>query len=227
MRCAVIVFPGSNCDRDMYYALRDRVAVDVEMVPFSAPSLDGFDAIFLPGGFSYGDYLRAGAIARFAPVMSAVKTAAAEGRWVLGVCNGFQVLLEAGLLPGAMKRNAGLSFVCRDAAISVANGDTAFSSDFATGQQIVLPVAHGEGNYECDDATLADLEAKGQVVFRYAEPVNGSRHDIAGIINERGNVLGMMPHPERAVEALLGSTDGLALFTSLKRHITSSQRQGN
>ena len=146
---------------------------------------------------------------------------------MLGVCNGFQVLLEAGLLPGAMKRNAGLSFVCRDAAISVANGDTAFSSDFATGQQIVLPVAHGEGNYECDDATLADLEAKGQVVFRYAEPVNGSRHDIAGIINERGNVLGMMPHPERAVEALLGSTDGLALFTSLKRHITSSQRQGN
>lgn len=227
MRCAVIVFPGSNCDRDMYYALRDGLDVEVEMIPYSATSLDGFDAIFLPGGFSYGDYLRAGAIARFAPVMQAVKKAADEGRWVVGVCNGFQVLLEAGLLPGAMKRNAGLNFVCRDVALTVANATSAFSSDYVEGQQIILPVAHGEGNYECDEETLAQLEANAQVIFRYAEPVNGSRHDIAGIINAHGNVLGMMPHPERAVEALLGSTDGLALFTSLKRHITSSQRQGS
>lgn len=222
MRCAVIVFPGSNCDQDLCHALRVAIQADVTQVPHTATTLEGFDAVFLPGGFSYGDYLRAGAIARFAPVMAAVVEVAAAGLPVIGICNGFQMLLEAGLLPGAMKHNASLHFQCRDVGLRVENVETPFTSTYTPQQIIRLPIAHGEGNYECDDATLAALEADHRVVFRYTAPVNGSRHDIAGIINARGNVLGMMPHPERAVEALLGNTDGLGIFASLQRYGSSS-----
>ncbi|MDV2685675.1 phosphoribosylformylglycinamidine synthase subunit PurQ [Alkalihalophilus lindianensis] len=218
MKFAVIVFPGSNCDSDMYHAASDALGADVEYVWHHATSLEGFDGILLPGGFSHGDYLRSGAIARFAPIMKAVIDAANEGKPVLGVCNGFQILLEAGLLPGAMKRNAGLKFICRPTALTVENEKTMFTSGYENGQEIMIPVAHGEGNYECDDATFNELEKNGQIVFRYRDNINGSRHQIAGIMNEQGNVLGMMPHPERAVEALLGSEDGLALFQSIVRN---------
>ncbi|WYQ43429.1 phosphoribosylformylglycinamidine synthase subunit PurQ [Bacillus sp. FSL W7-1321] len=227
MKFAVIVFPGSNCDADMYHAIKDGLGEEVEYVFHTETSLDGFDAVLLPGGFSHGDYLRSGAIARFAPIMPAVIQAAEAGKPVLGVCNGFQVLLEAGLLPGAMKRNIDLKFVCRTVELVVENNETMFSSGYEQGQTIRIPVAHGEGNYECDDETLAKLRANKQIVFRYNEHVNGSKGDIAGITNERGNVLGMMPHPERATETLLGNDQGLAVFTSILRnwresHVTAS-----
>ncbi|WP_100406195.1 phosphoribosylformylglycinamidine synthase subunit PurQ [Bacillus solitudinis] len=227
MKFAVIVFPGSNCDSDMYHAIRDGLGEEVAYVRHDETSLEGFDAILLPGGFSYGDYLRSGAIARFAPIMTAVIEAAEQGKPVLGVCNGFQILLEAGLLEGAMKRNEGLKFICRPATLQVENAATMFSSGYEAGEKITIPVAHGEGNYECDEETLARLEKNNQVVFRYADPINGSRNHIAGIVNQKGNVLGMMPHPERAVEELLGSTDGIKLFQSVLRnwresHVTTT-----
>ena len=204
MKIAVIQFPGSNCDIDLYSALHDVCNADVEYVSHKATSLDGFDAVMLPGGFSYGDYLRAGAIARFANVMPAVIKLANEGKPVFGTCNGFQILTEAGLLPGALKKNR------------VVNNDTLFTTQYQAHERIALPIAHGEGSYYADEKTLDELEANHQVVFRYAsENPNGSLRNIAGIVNKRGNVLGMMPHPERAVEALLGSTDGLRLFKSL------------
>ncbi|MGN7311995.1 phosphoribosylformylglycinamidine synthase subunit PurQ [Alkalicoccobacillus gibsonii] len=218
MKFAVIVFPGSNCDADMYHAIRDQLGEEVDYVWHNDTSLDGYDGILLPGGFSHGDYLRSGAIARFAPIMNAVIEAANAGLPVLGVCNGFQVLLEAGLLPGAMKRNEGLKFICRPVQLSVENADTLFTSAYSKGQEITIPVAHGEGNYECDAETYQALEANNQIVFRYSENVNGSRHQIAGIVNEAGNVLGMMPHPERAVEELLGSDQGLPLFQSILKN---------
>ncbi|ERN51346.1 phosphoribosylformylglycinamidine synthase subunit PurQ [Alkalihalophilus marmarensis] len=218
MKFAVIVFPGSNCDADMYHAISDALGAEAEYVWHHETSLQGFDGILLPGGFSHGDYLRSGAIARFAPIMKAVIEAAKEGKPVLGVCNGFQILLEAGLLPGAMKRNEGLKFICRPAVLTVENEKTMFTAGYEKGQEITIPVAHGEGNYECDDATFNELEKNGQIIFRYQDNINGSRHQIAGIMNEAGNVLGMMPHPERAVEALLGSDDGLALFQSIVRN---------
>ncbi|OLS36246.1 phosphoribosylformylglycinamidine synthase I [Alkalihalophilus pseudofirmus] len=218
MKFAVIVFPGSNCDADMYHAISGALGAEVEYVWHHETSLQGFDGILLPGGFSHGDYLRSGAIARFAPIMKAVIEAAKEGKPVLGVCNGFQILLEAGLLPGAMKRNEGLKFICRPAVLTVENEKTMFTAGYEKGQEITIPVAHGEGNYECDDATFNELEKNGQIIFRYKDNINGSRHQIAGIMNEAGNVLGMMPHPERAVEALLGSDDGLALFQSIVRN---------
>ncbi|WP_059104463.1 phosphoribosylformylglycinamidine synthase subunit PurQ [Shouchella shacheensis] len=218
MKFAVIVFPGSNCDADMYYAIHDRLGEDVEYVFHTETSLDRFDAILLPGGFSHGDYLRSGAIARFAPIMPAVIQAAEAGKPVLGVCNGFQVLLEAGLLPGAMKRNIDLKFICRTVNLVVENNQTMFTAGYEAKQTIAIPVAHGDGNYDCDEETLARLEEKGQIVFRYNEHVNGSKNNIAGIVNERGNVLGMMPHPERAVEMLLGNDEGLPLFTSILRN---------
>ncbi|MEK4564032.1 phosphoribosylformylglycinamidine synthase subunit PurQ [Alkalihalobacillus sp. FSL R5-0424] len=218
MKFAVIVFPGSNCDADMYHAIRDQLGEEVDYVWHNDTSLDGYDGILLPGGFSHGDYLRSGAIARFAPIMNAVIEAANAGVPVLGVCNGFQVLLEAGLLPGAMKRNEGLKFICRPVQLSVENADTLFTSTYTKGQEITIPVAHGEGNYECDEETYQALEANNQIVFRYSENVNGSRHQIAGIVNEAGNVLGMMPHPERAVEELLGSDQGLPLFQSILKN---------
>ncbi|AIC93602.1 MULTISPECIES: phosphoribosylformylglycinamidine synthase subunit PurQ [Shouchella] len=215
MKFAVIVFPGSNCDADMYHAIKDGLGEEVEYVFHTETSLDGYDAVLLPGGFSHGDYLRSGAIARFAPIMPAVIEAANAGKPVLGVCNGFQILLESGLLPGAMKRNIDLKFICRNVELLVENNETVFTSSYNQGETILIPVAHGEGNYECDDETYEQMLANKQIVFRYNEHVNGSKAQIAGIVNERGNVLGMMPHPERAVDSLLGNQQGLALFTSI------------
>ncbi|MCM3570227.1 phosphoribosylformylglycinamidine synthase subunit PurQ [Neobacillus mesonae] len=215
MKFAVIVFPGSNCDIDMYHAIKDELGEEVEYVWHDTDSLEGYDGILLPGGFSYGDYLRSGAIARFSKVMKEVIKAAEAGKPVLGVCNGFQILLEAGLLPGAMRRNESLSFICKPVHLKVANNQTMFSAEYQEGQSISIPVAHGEGNYYCDAETLASLKANNQIVFTYEQNPNGSLEDIAGIINEKGNVLGMMPHPERAVDTLLGSADGLQIFQSI------------
>jgi phosphoribosylformylglycinamidine synthase I len=219
VKFAVIVFPGSNCDVDMYHAIADELQEEVEYVWHDEESLDRFDAILLPGGFSYGDYLRSGAIARFSNVMKAVQKAAEDGKPILGVCNGFQILLEAGLLPGAMRRNNSLKFICRPVSLKVENNETMFTSSYEQGEIITIPIAHGEGNYYCDEATLKRLVENRQIVFRYhGENPNGSLADIAGIVNEKGNVLGMMPHPERAVDVLLGSADGLKLFQSIVKY---------
>ncbi|WHX40903.1 phosphoribosylformylglycinamidine synthase subunit PurQ [Mesobacillus sp. AQ2] len=216
MKFAVIVFPGSNCDIDMYHAVKDELGEEAEYVWHDAESLEDYDAVLLPGGFSYGDYLRSGAIAQFSNVMKEVVKAAEAGKPVLGVCNGFQILLEAGLLPGAMRRNDSLKFICKQAELKVENNETMFSAGYEKGEIITVPVAHGEGNYYCDEKTLANLKANNQIVFTYeGENPNGSLGNIAGIINERGNVLGMMPHPERAVDELLGGADGLKLFKSI------------
>jgi phosphoribosylformylglycinamidine synthase subunit PurQ / glutaminase len=216
VRFAVIVFPGSNCDVDMYHAAKDELGEEAEYVWHDATSLEGFDAVLLPGGFSFGDYLRTGAIARFSPIMAEVVKAAEAGKPILGVCNGFQVLLEAGLLPGAMRRNESLKFICRPVNLTVKNNETIFTSLYNKDEVIQIPVAHGEGNYYCDEETLAALKENNQIVFTYeGKNPNGSIEDIAGIINEQGNVLGMMPHPERAVDTLLGGADGLKLFKSI------------
>ncbi|MFV9511477.1 phosphoribosylformylglycinamidine synthase subunit PurQ [Tepidibacillus sp. LV47] len=218
MRFAVVVFPGSNCDADMVHAIEDVLGEEVDYVWHEADDLNDYDAILLPGGFSYGDYLRSGAIARFSPIMNQVKKAAEEGKLVLGVCNGFQILLEAGLLPGAMKRNDNLQFVCSIETIIVENNQTPFTLEYEKGEEIQIPIAHGEGNYYCDERLLEELQANQQIVFRYKRNPNGSVNDIAGIINKQGNVLGMMPHPERAVSELLGSADGKRLFQSILRY---------
>ena len=216
MKSAVIVFPGSNCDRDMAAALEQVSSQKPIMVWHRETSLpDGLDLIAVPGGFSYGDYLRSGAMAANSPVMRAVKDAADRGVPVLGVCNGFQILTEAGLLPGALMRNAGISFVCKDAALRVENSQSAFTSRYQSGEAITIPVAHHDGNYQADFETLDRLEGEGRVAFRYAAQTNGSARDIAGIINAGGNVLGMMPHPERAVEPAHGVTDGRRLFEGI------------
>jgi phosphoribosylformylglycinamidine synthase subunit PurQ / glutaminase len=215
VKFAVIVFPGSNCDIDMYHAIKDELGEQVEYVWHDTESLDEFDGILLPGGFSYGDYLRSGALARFSKVMKEVVKAAEAGKPVLGVCNGFQILLEAGLLPGAMRRNESLSFICKPVQLKVENNQTMFTADYQQGEAITIPVAHGEGNYYCDEGTLAELKANNQIVFTYQENPNGSLENIAGIVNEKGNVLGMMPHPERAVDELLGGADGLKMFQSI------------
>lgn len=218
MKFAVIVFPGSNCDLDMFHAIKDELGQEVEYVRHDADSLDEYDGILLPGGFSYGDYLRTGAIARFSNVMQEVVKAAEAGKPVLGVCNGFQILLESGLLPGAMRRNESLQFICRTVELKVENNKTMFTSEFNDDDVIRIPIAHGEGNYYCDDETLQRLEANNQIVFTYTDNPNGSVANIAGITNEKGNVLGMMPHPERAVDSLLGSADGLKLFQSIVKN---------
>ena len=216
MKIAVIVFPGSNCDIDLYEALHTVCDADVEYVSYKQDNLDGFDAVMLPGGFSYGDYLRCGAIARFSPIMPAVIEFAKNGKPVFGTCNGFQILTEVGLLPGALKRNNSLKFVCKTVELTVENTNTPFTSLYKKGEKINLPIAHAEGSYYADEELLAELEENGQVVFRYSkENPNGSLNDIAGITNNQGNVLGMMPHPERAVEMLLGNEDGLRVFKSL------------
>jgi phosphoribosylformylglycinamidine synthase subunit PurQ / glutaminase len=215
VKFAVIVFPGSNCDVDMFHAIKDELGEKVEYVWHDTESLEEFDGILLPGGFSYGDYLRTGAIARFSNVMKEVIKAAEAGKPILGVCNGFQILLEAGLLPGAMRRNASLSFICKPVELNVENNETMFTAEYSKGETIVIPVAHGEGNYYCDEETLAKLKENNQIVFTYNQNPNGSLADIAGITNEKGNVLGMMPHPERAVDELLGGADGLKLFQSI------------
>ncbi|MEP7221367.1 MAG: phosphoribosylformylglycinamidine synthase subunit PurQ [Novosphingobium sp.] len=222
-RSAVITFPGSNCDRDMADALEKVSGTAPLRVWHGDGELpEGLDFIALPGGFSYGDYLRSGAMAARSPIMQAVVAAAARGVPVLGVCNGFQVLTEAGLLPGALMRNAGIRFVCRDAALTVENNQSLFTAGYAQGQQITIPVAHHDGNYFADDATLDRLEGQGRVAFRYATPVNGSARNIAGILNEAGNVLGMMPHPERMIEAAQGGSDGRAMFESAVRGLVAA-----
>jgi phosphoribosylformylglycinamidine synthase len=216
MKTAVIVFPGSNCDRDLAVALEQVTGRAPAMVWHGESELpDGIDFIGIPGGFSYGDYLRSGAMAARSPIVRAVIDAANRGVPVLGVCNGFQVLTETGLLPGALMRNAGINFVSRPVKLTVENSQTLFTSGYEQGETIRIPVAHHDGNYHADDATLDALEQNGRVVFRYAEPVNGSARGIAGIVNDAGNVLGMMPHPERAIEPAHGSTDGRRLFEGL------------
>ncbi|KAB7705247.1 phosphoribosylformylglycinamidine synthase subunit PurQ [Bacillus aerolatus] len=218
MKFAVIVFPGSNCDVDMFHAVKDELGEEVDFVWHDADDLSSYDGILLPGGFSYGDYLRSGAIAHLSKVMNEVKKAAEAGKPILGVCNGFQILLESGLLPGAMLRNKNLKFICKQVELKVENNETMFSSLYKKGETITVPIAHGEGNYYCDEQTLKKLQENNQIVFAYGEDVNGSLIDIAGIVNEKGNVLGMMPHPERAVDELLGSADGLKLFQSIVKH---------
>ena len=216
MKSAVIVFPGSNCDRDMAVALEAVTGRRPAMVWHRDTEIpDGTDLIAIPGGFSYGDYLRAGAMAARSPVLRAVKEAAGRGVPVLGVCNGFQILTEAGLLPGALMRNGGIRFVCRDVELKVESGRSAFTSRFEAGERIVLPVAHHDGNYQADEETLERLEGEGRIALRYSGECNGSARDIAGILNQAGNVLGMMPHPERAVEDAHGRTDGRRLFEGL------------
>ncbi len=216
MKTAVVVFPGSNCDRDL--------AVALEQVTGRAPAMvwhgdtefpDGIDFIGLPGGFSYGDYLRSGAMAARSPVMRAVAEAAARGVPVIGVCNGFQVLTEAGLLPGALMRNAGLNYICRTVPLTVANSQSIFTAGYRAGETINIPIAHHDGNYQADAETLDRLEGEGRVAFRYSESCNGSARSIAGVLNDAGNVLGMMPHPERAFEPAHGNTDGRRLFEGL------------
>ena len=217
MKTAVIQFPGSNCDGDALHAARLMLDEGAQFVWHTETELpEGTELVFLPGGFSYGDHLRSGAIAARSPVMSAVKAHAEAGGYVLGVCNGFQVLTEAGLLPGALSRNRELHFLCRPVKLRVENHQTAYTASYAKDQVLEIPVAHGEGNYYADAETVARLETEGRVVFRYVDNPNGSLNDIAGIVNEGGNVLGMMPHPERAVELLLGSEDGRGIFESLK-----------
>ena len=222
-RFAVVVFPGSNCDHDAYHAVKHVLGQDAAFVWHKDASLGRADAVILPGGFSYGDYLRSGAIARFSPIMGAVARFAAAGGPVLGICNGFQVLLEAGLLPGAMRRNRRLEFICQHVHVRVEQSDTPFTCKARPGQVLRIPIAHGEGNYHADAATLAALEARRQVVFRYTAPggelddvwnVNGSTAAIAGLCNPARNVVGLMPHPERACESALGSVDGLVILES-------------
>ena len=249
LRVAVVTFPGSNCDHDCYRAAKDVLGAEAGLVGAGEAhraavrshgkveayfvwhrerDLRSPDVVILPGGFSYGDYLRAGAIARFSPIMEAVRRFADEGGLVLGTCNGFQVLCEAGLLPGALVRNRSLRFISRWVRLRVENAATPFTSAYRQGQVLRMPIAHGEGNYVADEATLDRLEADGRIVFRYCDAdgnvtdaanPNGSMHGIAGIVNEAGNVLGLMPHPERAVEALLGSTDGAGVFESMRAHV--------
>jgi len=222
-RSAVISFPGSNCDRDMAVAVEQVCGGEVFRVWHGDADLpERLDFIALPGGFSYGDYLRSGAMAARSPVMRAVVEAARRGVAVLGVCNGFQVLTESGLLPGALMRNAGIRFVCRDVKLTVANAQSLFTSGYEQGQEIVIPVAHHDGNYFADDATLDRLESEGRIAFRYAEEVNGSARQIAGVLGEAGNVLGMMPHPERMIEPAHGGTDGRALFESVVASLVSA-----
>lgn len=216
MKFAVLVFPGSNCDIDMYHAIKDELGEEVEYVWHTENSLEGFDGALVPGGFSYGDYLRCGAMANQSNVMKALKEFAAAGKPVLGVCNGFQILTEAGLLPGALLRNKNLKFMCRTVKLKVQNNETLFTNNYESGEVIHIPIAHGEGNYYCDKETLAELKANNQIIFTYeGDNPNGSLEDIAGIINKEGNVLGMMPHPERAVNEIVGGADGLKLFKSI------------
>jgi phosphoribosylformylglycinamidine synthase subunit PurQ / glutaminase len=214
-KVAVVVFPGSNCDHDAWYAVAENLHQQAEFVWHDSTSLGSADAVILPGGFSYGDYLRCGAIAKFSPVMQAVKRFAADGGPVLGICNGFQVLTEAGLLPGALVRNAELKFICKPVDLVVASTDSVFTHGCRPGQTLTLPVAHGEGCYIADDRTLDELESEDRVVLRYRGACNGSMRDIAGILNAGRNVMGMMPHPERAADPLMGNTDGLFILNSL------------
>ena len=224
IRIGILVFPGSNCDQDCHYAITQVLGASAEFIWHKTETLPSLDAVVIPGGFSYGDYLRTGSIARFSPVMAAVTRFAKDGGLVLGICNGFQILLEAGLLPGVMLRNHSLSFICKDVHVRVDNTATPFTGRFKSDQVVRLPIAHAEGNYYTDQKTLASLNAQHQVVFRYCTPdgriiadanPNGSLNSIAGLSNSRGNVLGMMPHPERSAEVILGNAAGSLIFQSM------------
>src|SRR5215831_16058974 len=215
MKFGVIVFPGSNCDHDAFYAVSSNIGQQAEFIWHDSHSLGNVDAVILPGGFAYGDYLRCGAIAKFSPIMQAVKKFANNGGLVFGICNGFQVLVEAGLLPGALIRNRSLKFVCREVSLRVETTNSPFTCAARQGQILRMPIAHGEGCYVADEPTLDELEAENRVSLRYLDNPNGSMRDIAGVLNRERNVMGMMPHPERAVEDLMGSSDGLVLLQSL------------
>lgn len=228
MKFGVIVFPGSNCDHDAYHVISKHVGQPVDFIWHKETDLSRYDAVIVPGGFSYGDYLRAGALAHFSPVIQSVKEFAKKGKFVFGVCNGFQILCESGLLPGALMRNRGLHFICQHVNIRVENDQTPYTSELGKGEVLSIPIAHAEGNYVCDDETLDELETNNQIIFRYCDEQgeisdqsnpNGSLNNIAGISNKAGNVLGMMPHPERACEELLGSNDGRDIFRSLTKAI--------
>ncbi|MCX5779601.1 MAG: phosphoribosylformylglycinamidine synthase subunit PurQ [Firmicutes bacterium] len=224
MKFGVVVFPGSNCDADCYHVIKNVLGQEVEYIWHKETAVSGFDALILPGGFSYGDYLRTGAIARFSPIMPAVIDFAQQGGLLIGICNGFQILLEAGLLPGAMLRNRSLKFICAPVHLKVKRQDTAFSNQLEREQVIEVPIAHGEGNYFCDNDTLAEMQRENRILFTYCSPEgeedplfnpNGSVANIAGIMNKEGNVMGMMPHPERCSEAILGGTDGYEILASM------------
>lgn len=228
----VVIFPGSNCDHDAYYALRKIFDFDVTFLWHKERDLKGCDAIILPGGFSYGDYLRTGAIARFSPIMNSVINFAKDGGYVMGICNGFQILLEAGLLPGVMLKNKSLKFICKDVYLSVVNNDNPYASGIQKGKVLKVPIAHGDGNYFADDKTARSVIENNQIVFKYCSRegevdeqynANGSLMNIAGIMNKEGNVLGMMPHPERCSDAVLGKTNGRLIFNSLANHILQSK----
>jgi phosphoribosylformylglycinamidine synthase subunit PurQ / glutaminase len=240
MKFGVVQFPGSNCDDDAYQAIRTVIGQPVELIWHQSEDLAGCDAVILPGGFAFGDYLRTGAIARFSPVMKSVDRFARSGGLLLGICNGFQILLEAGLLPGAMMRNQGLRFLCRQVHIRVERTDTPFTCAASSGQVLEIPIAHMDGNYFCEPATLAELDRNQQIIFRYVAPEggraaasgrepnpNGSLQAIAGICNRERNVLGLMPHPERAVESPLGSADGLVIFGSMVQSLVGASAVGN
>jgi len=215
MRFGVVVFPGSNCDHDAWYAVEKNLGQKAEFIWHDSAELGNVDAVILPGGFSYGDYLRCGAIGKFSRVMQAVKKFASEGGLVLGICNGFQILVESGLLPGALIRNRGLKFICRPVELRTETTHSPFTCEARKGAILTIPIAHGEGCYYADERTLDELETEDRVVFRYVDNPNGSLRDIAGILNRGRNVLGLMPHPERASDPLMGSTDGLVLFRSM------------
>ncbi|MEO8127619.1 MAG: phosphoribosylformylglycinamidine synthase subunit PurQ [Bryobacteraceae bacterium] len=215
MKFGVVVFPGSNCDHDSWFAVSQNLGETAEFIWHDATRLGDVDAVILPGGFSYGDYLRCGAIARFSPVMSAVAKFAADGGLVLGICNGFQILVESGLLPGALMRNRGLKFLCKEVELRTETTTSPFTQGGSPGQILRMPIAHGEGSYFADERTLDELEAEDRVAFRYVQNPNGSARDIAGILNAGRNVLGMMPHPDRAGEPLMGSSDGLVILKSM------------
>ena len=232
MKFGVVVFPGSNCEHDCHYAIESVLHEPVRFIWHQETSLAGFDAVILPGGFAYGDYLRTGAIARFAPIVTSLRDFAARGGLVIGICNGFQILVEAGMLPGALLRNAGMKYVCKFVHLRTETEQTPFTSRLSRGQVLHIPIGHGEGNYFADPATLEQLDAMGQVVFRYADPdgritsganPNGSVRNIAGIVNEDRNVLGMMPHPDRSSEMILGSQDGKLIFQSMVNALASTR----
>ncbi|MBL8217769.1 MAG: phosphoribosylformylglycinamidine synthase subunit PurQ [Bryobacterales bacterium] len=224
MKVGVVVFPGSNCDHDAWYAVTHNLGHEAEFLWHSDPTVGAVDAVIVPGGFSYGDYLRCGAIAKFSPIMSAVKKFAADGGIVMGICNGFQILTESGLLPGALIRNRGLKFICAPVDLRVETTNSPFTSMARKGQILAAPIAHGEGCYIADERTLDELEAEDRVLLRYVNNPNGSLRDIAGICNAGRNVLGMMPHPERATDPLMGSTDGLVILQSVAATLTPAAR---
>jgi phosphoribosylformylglycinamidine synthase I len=224
MKFGVVVFPGSNCDHDAWFALSQNIGQPTEMIWHDSSSLGGVDAVILPGGFSYGDYLRCGAIAKFSPVMAAVKRFARDGGLVLGICNGFQILVESGLLPGALLRNRDLKFVCREVPLRVETTDSPFTQAAQKGQVLRIPIAHGEGCYFAEDYILDRLEAEDRVVLRYLENPNGSARNIAGVLNDERNVMGMMPHPERASDPLMGSTDGRVILTSMVQALAAAAK---